>query len=388
MRSPTTGALRIAALALACGLLVASRCQSGSVGDAWPDGALLVAQRDGLVAVLERFRRLDRTPLARWSADVLAALPACPLVAARAEHADGLWSGLHCSDPADPLQALRDGRDVAFALPLAGGRAIGFADVEPDGRVTLDATLPGALTGGALGLALPGARPPGEPVLSGSDTLLHARVRPANGLDLASLVPEGSQGAQMFRLKSRLFAGAVLDGVWELAVYLPEEGSAMPRIALAVGFDARAAAVAAMDAFVDELQQTWPVSRSPFRVDAGEGACLLDLKLLPDLAPCYVATESQLIVGWSPASVRKATDGGSGAFRSESALRARGGVVVDLSRFADADRILSRALSMRAATPAHGYPWSRVVASGSSAGGETQLRVRLSSAADDGRRGS
>ena len=92
---------------------------------------------------------------------------------------------------------------------------------------------------GAHALLLPGDESPGPDVLSGSQRLFHARARPEGGLDFASLVPEGSQADRMFLLKSELFAGAVLDGTWEAAIYLPEDGEPTPRAALALGFTHR-----------------------------------------------------------------------------------------------------------------------------------------------------
>jgi hypothetical protein len=365
---------------------ISGRCDRAETAAPWPEGAWLYADRASLSSVLTRFEQLDGTPLARWSRGTGSALPACARVESHAASGrfSDLWSTLRCAkaDQASWPAGAFD-HDVAIGVPAPGGHVVALASVAADGRVDVDLSVPSGAVAGALELALPGVAAPGDPVLSGSETLLHARVRPAGGLDLAAFVPVHSQGAEMFRLKSELFAGTVLDGVWELAVYLPEEGRSMPRIALAMGFELRSPAVAAMDSFVDDLEQTWPVKRSPFRIAGAEGACLLDLKLMPDLAPCYVATESQLVIGWNPASVRKASDGGTGAYHAESALDGRGGAVVDLARFERADRILSRALSTRTATPAAGYPWSRVVASGAASDAGYRLSVRMSAASAD-----
>ncbi len=169
-----------------------------------------------------------------------------------------------------------------------------------------------------------------------------------------------------------------MDGVWELAVYLPEEGHPMPRIALALDFSHRAAALAAMEGFISSLQESWPVQRTYFRLGSAEGACLLDLRLMPDLAPCYVATERALVVGWNPASLHKALDGSRAELEE---LGDTGGAIFHLERFAEADRILARALSIDMASPPHGYPWRRVVVTGALVGSGMQLRLRFESGA-------
>src|SRR6266850_7886213 len=128
--------------------------------------------------------------------------------------------------------------------------------------------------GGTLGLLVPGGEPAGPDRLASARRLLQLRVRPRAGLDLAALVPEGSQADRLFRLKSSLFASAVLDGTWEGAIYLPERAGGMPGIALALGFSLRAPAVAAIEHLIADLEQTWPVHRSELHGPAGDGACL------------------------------------------------------------------------------------------------------------------
>jgi hypothetical protein len=218
---------------------------------------------------------------------------------------------------------------------------------------------------------LPGGAPPGPGLLSGRDALVHARLRPAGKLDLAALVPAGGQADRMFRLKSALFTGLVLDGTWELALYLPEPGQAAPPAALALGIAARDAAVDAMEAFLAELAATWPVRRSEFSVGAAAGACLLDLRILPDFAPCYVATPEALVVGYNPDSLRRALAPGGPAFAAD------GGLVVELARLAEADARLAG----RPAAPAAAPPWQRLRAAGRETQGHVELRVHLDAGA-------
>jgi len=341
-------------------LLAGDRCSpEGVAQQRWREGAGLVAETAALRTTLAHLVEIERTPLARWAGEVLRALPDCAFVEAHVASGrmSELWPALTCSPPDGGRADWLDGHQMAFARVRDAERIVGWLDSTADRGLAIRVSVPRALSEGGLGLLLPDRQPPGGGVLSGGDTLVHARLRPVAGLDLATLVDDDGPGAQMFRLKSELFGGLVLEGSWEIAVYLPEEGRPMPRLAAALDFRHRGAAVAAMEEFIDELERTWPVTRSSFRLDDHEGACLLDLKLLPDLAPCYVATDTALIVGWNPASLRKSLDGDA----SEEFGRF-GGATIDLARFPTADRILSRALGTP--TGSGPFPWQRLDASG------------------------
>jgi hypothetical protein len=195
------------------------------------------------------------------------------------------------------------------------------------------------------------------------------RVRPRAGLDLAALVSEGSQADLLFRLKSGIFASAVLDGTWEGAVYLPERAGGMPGIALALGFSLRSAAVAAIEHFIADLQQTWPVHRSALHRPDGEGACLPDLNVLPDLAPCYVATADALVVGWNPASLARALAGATPGADAPARLD------LNLALIQRADDLLAGAFP-GSQPPLH-WPWIRVLASGGEDHGALVWHVTL-----------
>jgi hypothetical protein len=280
---------------------------------------------------------------------------------------------LRCAEPAGPLAPLhreRGARALAFVWPLeAGPKLRGRLELDAAGNAELALTVPDAAAHGLTGLVLPGEAPPGPGVLSGRDALVHARLRPAGGLDLAALIPSGGQADRLFRLRSALFAGLVLDGTWELALYLPEPGQAVPPAALALGVTTRDAAVAAMEGFLAELVATWPVHRSEFAVGAAAGACLLDLRILPDFAPCYVAMPGALLIGYNPESLRRALAAG------EPALGADGGLVVELARLAEADARLAGKAA--ASTPAAAPAWRRLRAEGREVEGRVELRVHL-----------
>jgi hypothetical protein len=359
------GILALAGLAaLACG-------REPAPAEAWPPGAVLVGRAATLRSLAAQLGRIEGTPAAREAAAFAAALPECEIVEAHAAQASlaALRAGLRCADRQGPLAAAhrdRGARDLAFAWPLGEQRATGSAALSAAGDLELLVELPGTAFGGARALLRPGAAPAGPAVLGGADALLHARLRPEGGIDLPALLSRGSQGDQLFALRSQLFGAAVLDGTWELAFYLPGAGESLPRAALALGIRHRDVAKAAAARFLDEIEAAWPVRRAPFALGGAPGACLPELRLLPGLAPCYVTTESALVVGWSEASLRKALDG------SAPALPASGGLVAELARLPAADARLA-APAPPLGSPA--WPWRRLVAEPRAAGASVGLRL-------------
>ena len=240
-------------LARACGFVLAglalglAACaEHPAAAPQEPPGALLVARTADLERLLGQLAWLEGTPLARRIEAVRAALPTCPVVESHAPDGsfEQLVRRLECRPAHSALEELhreRADHALAFAWPLEPGlRLRGRLMLDERGGVELDLRVPREAARGAQALLVPGDEPPGPGVLSGSQRLFHARARPEGGLDFASLVPEGSQADRMFRLKSELFAGAVLDGTWEAAIYLPAEGEPIPRAALALGFAHRA----------------------------------------------------------------------------------------------------------------------------------------------------
>jgi len=379
-------AARSLVLALCCAAAAATsgcRAEPGADPD-WPGGTLVIAERAALERLLGRLERLEGTPLGRLAATLAATLPPCAWLEGRAENGppSTVWRALQCrgSESAFPgLDRERGGREIAFALPeQSGERVVGTLAVDADADVEAVLLLPRTAFGDAVALALPGDEAPGPALLSRRDELVHVRVRPEGGLDIAALVPERSQADQMFRLKSELFAGAVLDGTWEAAIYLPGEDDVMPPAALAVGFALKAPAVAAMDRFLADLEAAWPVRRSSFALGSAAGACLRELNLLPALAPCYVATDRALVVGWNAASLRRAFAPDAAA-REQGLLDASGGVVIDLDRIHAADAYFARRAGDTAVE--RPYPWHRITADGAREGDRVRLQLRLDAGA-------
>jgi len=363
--------------ALAC-VAVALTLACSQAPEASPDkpaGAALVADRAQLVALLSALAELDGTPLGRGANELLGRLPDCPGVEAEAAEADlsALLAALRCSEPEGLLAgfaASQGDHGIALAWPLGAELSLrGWLDVDAGGAVRAEFRLPAAAAQGPAALLVPAPEPPGPALLSGEGNLLHARLRPAAGLDLAALVPRGGQADQMFRLKSELFQGLVLDGTWEAALYLPGVGEPVPRAALALGFSHRAAAVTAVEGFLHELGETWPVQRSSFSHDGAAGACLLDLAILPGFAPCYVATRSAVVIGYNPASLRTALA------KTPAALGGDGGLRVELARFQEADARL--APSSRPSRAGGAPPWERLHAEAHSDTETVRIRFQL-----------
>ncbi|MDH3520142.1 MAG: hypothetical protein OEM49_06745 [Myxococcales bacterium] len=375
-RSRTLAAL-LAALALC-----AAGCAETARDAAWPEGALCVGRTAALRSVLEDLQRLEATPLARAARDLAAALPACERFESHAGSGQlqDLAASLRCGEPAGALgavhRALGDG-DLLLALPTAsGGRARLGARVDAR-NIRLAVDWPDAPADGALGLLLPGDAALGSELLSDRQRVLHLHVRPASGLDLAALVPAHSQADRLFRLRSALFAGAALDGSWEAAVYLPEPERAMPRAALALEFGVRRAAVLGIEQFIEEIASTWPVRRSDFALGGAPGACLLNLNILPEFAPCYVATARALVIGWNAASLASALAEPIEPAPVPDGERAAGSAVLDFRRVRDADALLASALGPDGLANALQLPWRRLVASGSRADHTLRARIEI-----------
>jgi len=351
------------------------------VETAWPEGNLLVARTPALRRLLEHLGELEGTPIARRAAQLLRSLPDCDRVEARSAVDAELWSTLDCFDTDGDLAGLDRTRGEAdIAIALAGpphDRAIGTLTVAIAGDVAAEILLPESHFQSARALLLPDREAAGPTLLNHKDELAHARLRPEGGIDIASLVPASGQADRMFQLKSELFAGAVLDGTWEAALYLPEPGHPMPRAALAVGFAFREPAIRAMEGFLSKLSSTWPLRRSDFSLGPAQGACLLDLKLMPDFAPCYAATETALVIGWNAASVRKALASESANERTNERPQTGHTLTLELARFPEADALFAGLEPNAAPLIATSWPWRRLTAEGEREAGAVRVRIRL-----------
>ena len=336
-----------------------------------PEGTHLVANGTALRGILERLAGLQGTPLGRVAAELSVRLATCGTVSGSAP--DGgltaLASSLECTLPdavSPPLRALRGTDDLLLILRASERqRVVLTGRLGSDGSLALAARLDPPTAQGALGLLLPSEAPAGSPVLAIGDAVVHARVRPRDGIDLAALVPEGSQGDRLFRMRSVLFSRAVLAGVWELAVYMPVAGATFPPMAAALDVRSPEVATEAVREFLGELASAWPIHATPIRlpgVGAGEGGCLLDLHILPELAPCWVTTPRALVVAWNPPSLERALRG-----TRQGDADAPSRLAVWLDRIGEADRRLRAVRGSAAGEERHyaageerHYGWQRL----------------------------
>ncbi len=351
-------------------LLLVLACSRGADE---PPGVTFAGSVGAIEPLLSSCTALAQTPAGRW----------CSAVRDRLEGCEHFLSICPETDSCTTLSALEC---------VASGRLTPFGDVARDRWLYRRVASPGwtvevegtATEGDEQVLAiaiddperarwarwLPADSRAGEPLLSTNDALVHLRYRPAGGLGISSEIGEDSLADRLFSLRSDLFTAAVLSGSIELAIYLPEEGQRIPPAALALDFRVKQGAVVAMERFIDDLRQRYPLSRVDFELEGRSGACLANLRVLPDLAPCYVATDRALVVGWNPLSLRKALLAGNEAGATDR--------LVDLyfDRFPEADARLAEAHGKPRRTDT-AYPWRRARVVGRRAARSVELEVHL-----------
>ena len=365
-----------ASLALALALLGV-----GCAGDqepARPAGVHLIANGEAMARALAAAGRLAGTPLGDSSADALEVAQSCPMVWASAPSgllAD-LLGQLRCGTPADelaPLVSAARGAEVAIASGSGGPWSIFLGAVDGADTLSGELSFPKDHRGMAT-LLVPGASAPGSPVLSREGAALRGRMRVRGGVDVDKLKTKGKTSEKM-KLPDfgGLMSGALLNGVWELAVYAPPPERTVPRLALALGVSSTRATRAAMDALLTELEQTWQLHRSAFRIGEDEGACLLDLTVLPDLAPCWLQAGDHLVIGWNQETLQHAL----AADRPRDETLAAGRFIVDFATMTPIDEALSRAAFPGETPQAFPYPWTELVLDGAGEGKvKLALRVR------------
>ncbi len=390
---PRAAAAAVAGLFFGAALLAACGPPRASAPE-WPRGAHVLADVAALDALLGRFARAPGTPAGERAARLRGALPACALAYGSDPEADLLRAleALRCGAAAPAaLEALRAGHAIAFARTLeaegesaaASSRALrGRIDLSPAGRVSLALELPRDAVSGALALLLPGAAPPQPALLSDASALIRARVRPDGGLALRELVPAASQADRLFHLRSALFSELVLEGSWELAVYLPAAPSRWPRVAAALGIRSRAAAQRALDGFVAELAQRWPLPQQERQLAGAAALCLPELRLLPELAPCAQVGERALAIGWNAASLEHALARTDRAPEpATAAAPAAAALTVELARIPEADALLAGAAPHAQALAA--AAWQRLAVGGSAGDSDYSLWAELEPARAD-----
>lgn len=313
-----------------------------------PPGLLVSGEVGAARGVLETLKSWEGVRIAGWASRAEAEIVRCEQRFSLIHNEAG--ATVACRDLPD-LAGLPQGHLLAFALPEAGpGRLVGW--VEPGATLRAEAVLRDPASAGAWDLLLPHADPPGPWRLSGEQALVRLRGRSTRPGAISELASAGGQADTMFGLKSDLFAGAILDGTWEFAIYLPEEGMKLPRVALAVGVRSESLARSALDQYTRQIEQTWNTRLT--RALPGLEGCFLEMNMLPDLAPCAFIANGILGVGWNQRSLEHARSGGGDEPLDGAVLR----VAMDL--FPQADAALSAVYAPGEPAPTVSYPWRQV----------------------------
>lgn len=374
-----SSSLGIAPRALAACLALAPLVLGAGCGQdaepARPAGVHLVAKGEALARALSTAARLAGTPLGDSSTGALEVARSCPAVWASAPSGQlaDLLGQLRCGAPGEelaPLVAAAPGADVAIASGSGGPWSVFVGAVDEAGTLSGELVFPREHRGMGT-LLVPASSAPGSPVLSSESAALRGRMRVRGGVDVDKLKTKGKTSEKM-KLPDfgGLMSGALLSGVWELAVYAPPPERTVPRLALALGVSSTRATRAAMDALLTELEQTWQLHRSAFQIGDGDGACLLDLTVLPDLAPCYVQASDHLVIGWNQETLQHAL----AADRPRDESLAAGRFIVDFAAMTPIDQALTRAAFPDEVPQPYPYPWTELVLDGA---GEGRVKLAL-----------
>ena len=168
-------------------------------------------------------------------------------------------------------------------------------------------------------------------------------------------------------------------------------------MALALDVSSKALASSGVRSFVRELEDTWPVHarETQWQRDVPvPGACIHDLRIMPEFAPCYALTDDQLVFGWNFQSVELAL----ASSPTPASGSGNSGLIAHLDLFQEADaRLQSSARAQHAAIapasgadslpavsagppPAAGYPFSKLELDAVPVRDSVEIRIRLRSA--------
>lgn len=362
-------------------LLLAVGCGPDDPG--FPDGTYLAGDAAALAVLLNQVETLAGTPAARVAAMAKERIAPCDWVESRCPPGENCeWlERIECIQrPRSFGGAAQADRGTQWVLSHSlqdGGHLVLRGTTMEDGAVRVVGEVPRRDDGSPLAPLMPASAPAGPPLLSSADCLLHLKVRPDRGLDFDVLVPPGAKQERFVRLQSELLVAASLEGTWEVAVYTPREGRLFPAAALALEVTNRALAMQAMESFLEEIMHIWPVRRSPFSLGESSGSCLSNLNVMPELAPCYVATQRVLVVGWNAESLTTALGEDGTPAAEEKNLDSPSRLTLYLDRFPEADRRLAQTWNPGWDLPPLAYPWRELVLEGHLEGDVYRLSLEL-----------
>ncbi len=351
-------------------LLLALLLSCRSRPDAVPPTRLVGAAQP-LIEFLEDCQSISASRLASWCGELAQSMRACTAVVAVCSPTENLAEGgtpcrlaesVECVDRKDLTELGLGDEDWLFQGPLPGILSAGTSSagtVELRGRSSSDGAIrvSARLNGSQelpLGRWLPSAESPGQFQLSDTGAFAHARWRPDGGL-VPQRTGKRSLADRLYGLRSELFSATVLTGSVEVVAFVPNPGDRFPGSAAALDFHLRRPAIAAMESYIADLQKEWPLVRNDYSFNGFEGACLNNLRVMPGLAPCYLATDSALVVGWNRTAIE-----GALTPASRSQVEVAGGegagsrATVDFAALALADRRLA---ATRSRDVAFNYPF-------------------------------
>lgn len=322
-----------------------------------PEPFRLLARAEPLRSLLADCSLGESTGASRWCAELAQRIETCDAVeaiCAAGDSACGLERSAVCLTEEEIAQlGLPAGTDFWLTGPASQTSEAGFdlrAVVQPE-RVRAALTFQSA-EGEPWARWLPHGTL-ASPKLAAEGAFLLAQYRPEGGL-VPPRTGEVSLAERLYGLRSELFSAAVLEGDLEIAVYPPNEGELFPRIAAFLGTKRRDLAVRGMESYIEELQGQWPIQRLDYEFDGREGACLDNLRVMPEFAPCYLATPDGLAIGWNRQSLEQALPPGASPVSGDFAAGPESArLVLDAQRLAVADEKLARARDRR---PAYDYP--------------------------------
>lgn len=299
--------LLVVALAAALGL-GGLACENRSEPDPRLREKRLLFDGEALRRLLALAAQLDETPIARAARSWQPAVADCAAVSALLDTPDPTpdcvdSGGLDEAQLAF-LRRIRGDADGLLLWPLGeDGRVALRFRVDIDGGVEIDGELQPPSGVASWQLLVPADEAPAASVLASAGAFVHVRGRPAGGLGLAALMPDGGQADRLFALKGRLLEGALLAGTWELAILPPAPDGSLPLPVGALHHRAAAPVEHALAEALDQLEATWPIRRAPrsFTLANGskiEGGCFPELPLLPELAPCWVVTPRAFLIAY------------------------------------------------------------------------------------------